>query len=205
MRVSDFSALGTRGAVGRMIARGARGRMMTRRGFVVLAGATAVASGVGIGRARAAGLAALVAELARLERDSGGRLGGALLDTHAATPVAHRCDVRDTRTPIAMLNDVNKLVLGDAVTPASRAHLVGWLVANKTGGARLRAGLPTEWRIGDKTGSGEHGTANDVGVIWPPGRAPLIVSAYLTGTDASMDQRNAIHAGIGRAVAAAPG
>ncbi len=78
-------------------------------------------------------------------------------------------------------------------------------MANKTGGARLRAGLPTQWRIGDKTGSGEHGTANDVGVIWPPGRAPLIVSAYLTGTDASMDQRNAIHAGIGRAVAAAPG
>src|SRR5258706_8271394 len=94
MRVSDFSALGTRGVVGRMIARGARGRMMTRRGFVVLAGATAVASGVGIGRARAAGLAALVAELARLERDSGGRLGVAVLDTHDGTVVAHRGDER---------------------------------------------------------------------------------------------------------------
>src|SRR5882724_5383001 len=94
MRVSDFSALNTRGAVRRMMTRGARGRMMTRRGFVVLAGATAVASGVGIGRARAAGLAALVAELARLERDSGGRLGVAVLDTHDGTVVAHRGDER---------------------------------------------------------------------------------------------------------------
>ena len=70
-----------------------------------------------------------------------------------------------------------------AVARLARA-VDGWLVANKTGDARLRAGLPADWRVGDKTGSGEHGTTNDVGVIWPPDRAPLVVTAYLTRTGA---------------------
>jgi beta-lactamase class A len=73
-------------------------------------------------------------------------------------------------------------------------------VANKTGDARLRAGLPKDWRIGDKTGSGELGTTNDVAVIWPPQRKPLIVSVYMTETETSFDDRNAAVAEIGRAV-----
>jgi beta-lactamase class A len=109
-------------------------------------------------------------------------------------------DERDTTTPTAMLNDLHRLALGDALKPASRERLVGWLLANKTGGTRLRAGLPQDWRIGDKTGSGERGTANDVGVIWPPNRPPLIVTVYLTQTEAPVERRNAMHASIGRAL-----
>ena len=74
---------------------------------------------------------------------------------------------------------------------------------SKTGDTRLKAGLPADWRSGDKTGSGDHGTANDVAVLWPPGRPPILVAAYLTGTDTPMPHRNAIHAGVGRAIASA--
>jgi len=67
----------------------------------------------------------------------------------------------------------------------------------------LRAGVPVGWRAGDKTGSGERGTTNDVGIIWPPGRPPLLVAAYLTETSRASEQRNAILAEVGRAIAAA--
>lgn len=79
-----------------------------------------------------------------------------------------------------MLEALRKTVLGTALSAASRAQLASWLVANRTGGKRLRAGVPAGWRVGDKTGSGEHNTTNDVGVIWPPGRAPVIVAVYYT-------------------------
>lgn len=112
-------------------------------------------------------------------------------------------DPRDTTTPQAMLKNLNALVLGNALSTASRQQLITWLTGNKTGAARLRAGLPAGWRIGDKTGSGEHGTANDIGVIWPSGRAPIVVTVYLTNTMASAERRNAAIAQVGRAVAKA--
>ncbi|WP_407174683.1 class A beta-lactamase [Bradyrhizobium sp. STM 3562] len=112
-------------------------------------------------------------------------------------------DLRDTTTPLAMARDLAALATGTALSPASRELLINWLVGCKTGDAKLRAGLPKTWRVGDKTGSGAHGTSNDVAVIWPPGRAPLIIAVYLTETALPDDKRNASFAAIGRAVAAA--
>ncbi|WP_409999080.1 class A beta-lactamase [Bradyrhizobium sp. SZCCHNPS1003] len=114
-------------------------------------------------------------------------------------------DSRDTTTPAAVAQTLAKLTSGNALSAASRDVLNGWLIACKTGGAKLRAGLPGEWRIGDKTGAGERGSSNDVAVIWPTGRAPVVVSSYLTETKASDDKRNAVHAAVGRAVASALG
>ncbi|HVX91981.1 MAG TPA: class A beta-lactamase [Xanthobacteraceae bacterium] len=114
-------------------------------------------------------------------------------------------DPRDTTAPAAMARDLKTLVLGSTLSSSSRKQLAAWLLGNKTGGARLRAGLPEDWRVGDKTGSGERGTANDVGVVWPPGRAPLVVAVYLTQASVSPDRRNATIAAVGRAVASALG
>jgi len=114
-------------------------------------------------------------------------------------------DPRDTTTPSAMLDDVHALVLGNALTAASREQLTKWLLDNKTGGTRMRASLPPGWRVADKTGSGERGSTNDIGVIWPIGRAPVVVTIYLTETTVSADQRNAALAAVGKAVAAALG
>jgi beta-lactamase class A len=107
-------------------------------------------------------------------------------------------DPRDTTTPLAMLGNLRQTVLGDALTNTSRAQLTAWLVANKTGDQRLRAGVPQGWRVGDKTGSGDRNTTNDIAILWPPERAPLIVTAYYTGAEASADERNAILAEVGR-------
>ena len=111
-------------------------------------------------------------------------------------------DPRDTTTPAAMTENLRKLVLGDALSAKSRAQLKAWLVANKTGDTRLRAGVPAGWIVGDKTGAGGRGTNNDVGILWPPGRAPLVVSVYLTECEASMESRNAAIAAVAKAIAA---
>jgi len=79
-------------------------------------------------------------------------------------------DERDTTTPMAMAEDAQKALLGNVLSDASRAQLEAWLVSDKVGDKRLRAGLPASWGIGDKTGSGDHGTANVVAIIRPPGR-----------------------------------
>ena len=111
-------------------------------------------------------------------------------------------DPRDTTSPAAMLSSLHSLVLGNALSAASKDQLSRWLLGNKTGDARLRAGLPSGWRMGDKTGSGGNGTTNDVGIIWPPGRAPIVVAVYLTETSRSDQQRDATLAAVGRAIAA---
>lgn len=109
-------------------------------------------------------------------------------------------DERDTTTPRAMTGHLRDLVLGDTLTPASRTRLTDWLIANRTGDRRLRAGLPKDWRVGDKTGSGP-GTTNDIAVLWPPGRAPLLVATYLTGSPQADERRSATLAAVAREIA----
>jgi beta-lactamase class A len=111
-------------------------------------------------------------------------------------------DPRDTSTPMAMLSNLRLLVLGSALSRPSRSQLTEWLVLNKTGDKRLRAGIPTGWKVGDKTGSGARGTTNDLAIIWPQQHAPVLVSVYLTGATQDDDQRNAIIAAVGKNIAA---
>lgn len=106
----------------------------------------------------------------------------------------------DTTTPWAMLGDMHKLLLGDVLSHASRERLTRWLATNKTGGDSLRAGLPPDWREGDKTGSGRTAN-NDVAILWPPRRKPLLVTAYYDNADAGVSSRKAVLAEVGRIVA----
>jgi beta-lactamase class A len=110
-------------------------------------------------------------------------------------------DKRDTTSPRAMAADMQKVLLGDTLSEASRLKLEAWLIGDKVGDKRLRAGLPSSWRIGDKTGSGERGSTNTIAIIWPPERAPLIATVYYTESSAPMDARNAIHREIGGLIA----
>jgi beta-lactamase class A len=110
-------------------------------------------------------------------------------------------DPRDTTSPRAMAEEMQKVLLGDALSDASRRQLQTWLIGDKVGDKRLRAGLPSSWRIGDKTGSGERGSTNTIAIIWPPERAPLIATVYYTESLAPMDARNAIHKEIGGLIA----
>jgi len=110
-------------------------------------------------------------------------------------------DPRDTTTPAAMVRSMERILVGDVLRPDSRRQLIDWMVANKTGDKRLRAGLPAGWRVGDKTGTGTNGTANDIAIVWPEGRAPLLVACYLTQTAEGFKQQDSIHAEVARAVA----
>ena len=110
-------------------------------------------------------------------------------------------DPRDTTTPNAMLGNLRELVLGEHLTSSSRAQLLAWLAANETGGERIRAKLPKDWGVGDKTGTGDHGTANDVAIVWPPGRGPILVAVYLTETAGDAARCNAAIASVGALVA----
>ena len=74
------------------------------------------------------------------------------------------------------------------------------MVGNTTGAAKIRAGLPADWRAGDKTGMGAHGSTNDIAILWPPSRPPLLVCAYLAESSASEAERNAALAEVGRIV-----
>lgn len=103
----------------------------------------------------------------------------------------------DTTTPRAMAHTLRALLVGDALSPASRARLLQWLLANTTGGKRLRAGLPAGWRIGEKTGTAGD-DANDIGIAFPPQRAPLIVTAYLAESVTDSATRETALASVGR-------
>ncbi|MGW0994631.1 class A beta-lactamase [Streptomyces sp. NPDC002523] len=85
-------------------------------------------------------------------------------------------DPRDTSTPRALATDLHAYFLGDALDPESRAHVIDWLRRNTTGDNLIRAGVPVGWRIGDKTGTAEYGTRNDIAIAWPPDRDPIVIA-----------------------------
>ena len=113
-------------------------------------------------------------------------------------------DLRDTTTPLAMLTSMRRLLLDDKspLSNSSRAQLTAWLVDNRTGATRLRAGLPKTWKAGDKTGAGGHGSNNDVAIIWPPGKPPLLIASYLTECKLDGPGTQGIHANVAKAITA---
>jgi beta-lactamase class A len=115
--------------------------------------------------------------------------------------VASPGDIRDTTTPNAALVTLQKLLLGAVLSHASREQLLAWLRACTTGADKLRAGLPAGWLIGDKTGSGAQNETNDVAILYPPQRSPLLVTAYYAGSSADAASRNAVLAEVGRVAA----
>ncbi len=91
-------------------------------------------------------------------------------------------DMRDTTTPRAMMLDAQKCLLADDVLGRpQREQLNAWMLGNTTGAGRIRAAVPAGWRVADKTGSGDYGTASDVAAVYPPGAAPFVVAIYFTG------------------------
>lgn len=112
-------------------------------------------------------------------------------------------DPRDTTTPSAMSDSIQRLVLGDALGAVQRDQLKTWLLGNTTSTERFLAGVPAGWKVGDKTGSGSYGSTNDVGVLWPPAGAPIVLSVYLTFPQKDAKGRNDVIASAARIAATA--
>lgn len=109
-------------------------------------------------------------------------------------------DPHDTTTPRAMAGDVQRFLLGEVLTPGSRAQLTDWMVNCQTGAKRLRGGLPKSWRIGDKTGNNGKDAVGDIAMAWPTHDGPIVIAAYTQGGKPTDAQQETVFAAIGRAV-----
>jgi beta-lactamase class A len=91
-------------------------------------------------------------------------------------------DHRDTTSPLAMAQLVNRITTGSVLSALSRERLLKWMEDTGTGARRLRAGLPASWRTGNKTGTGRtEGTTNkcnDIAITFPPTKNPVIIAAF---------------------------
>jgi beta-lactamase class A len=109
-------------------------------------------------------------------------------------------DPRDSTTPAAMLNDLRALLLGHALSDQSRGQLNDWMNRNQTGAAMIRAGVPSTWQVGDKTGRGANGVTNDIAILRPPNRPPILLAIYSAGSNAPGEARTAAIAEVARLV-----
>lgn len=105
----------------------------------------------------------------------------------------------DTTSPRAITGTVRAILLGNILSARSRDTLEGWMIATMTGKARLRAAFPNNWIAGDKTGTSAARQTNDYALVRPPGRAPLVVAAYLDAPHLGLDAREAVLREVGAA------
>ncbi|MEV5752036.1 class A beta-lactamase [Actinoallomurus sp. NPDC052308] len=89
-------------------------------------------------------------------------------------------DVRDTSTPRQFGTDLRAYTLGHVLPRPKRDLLIDWMRRNTTGDKVIRAGVPADWTVGDKTGTADYGTRNDIAVAWPPHRAPIVIAVLST-------------------------
>jgi beta-lactamase class A len=111
-------------------------------------------------------------------------------------------DPRDTTSPRAMVGLMQHILCErDALTLPSRERLLHWLRECETGKKRLRAGFPPEWKVGNKTGTGQRNAVNDVAIAVPPARAPVLVAVYASEGSAELYALEAAHVEVARLVA----
>ena len=109
-------------------------------------------------------------------------------------------DPRDTTTPNAITATLDTLLFGKALSPGAQKQLTQWMKDNKVADNLLRSELPAGWQIADRSGAGGYGSRGITAIVWPVKRAPIIVSIYITQTDASFEQRNKAIAEIGKVI-----
>nr|WP_088328130.1 class A beta-lactamase Bla1 [Bacillus cereus] len=91
-------------------------------------------------------------------------------------------DIRDTSTAKVIATNLKDFTVGNALPDDKRKVLTDWMKGNATGDKLIRAGVPTDWIVGDKSGAGSYGTRNDIAIVWPPNRSPIII-AILSSKD----------------------
>lgn len=115
-------------------------------------------------------------------------------------------DIRDTTTPQCMAQTTALYLTQGWLSPASTGRLCSWMEATPSGAGHLRAGLPGDWRAGDRSGAapalGLDHKRSDIAIAWPLGRqSALVIAAYFEGRQAGPDQRQAVLAEVGRIAA----
>ena len=101
-------------------------------------------------------------------------------------------DERDTSSPRALATDLRAFAVGDALDPDDRALLLDWMRSSTTGTGLVRAGVPAGWEVADKSGTAAYGTRNDLAVVTPPGRAPIVLAVLSTHPGADAEPADAV-------------
>ena len=113
-------------------------------------------------------------------------------------------DPRDTTTPGGMVRLLRRLLVDkNNLRTETQASVIAWMIATETGRTRLRGGLPSGWRAGDKTGTslGDHNAVTDAVIAWPPGHEPILMAGFISDSTAELAVQNAAHAEIAILVA----
>ncbi len=135
-----------------------------------------------------------VTEFARAIGDNSTRLDRNEPELNNAAPG----DERDTTTPAAMCNDLERLLMSDLLSDASRTRLERWLCDGKMGLSMIRASVPSDWIAGDKTGRSLNAAANDVAVVRPPSREPMFLAIFTLAPSATAEKRDRLVAEIAK-------
>ncbi|WP_039044254.1 class A beta-lactamase [Sporosarcina sp. ZBG7A] len=85
-------------------------------------------------------------------------------------------DSRDTSTPKALATSLEVFGISEYLPADKREIFTNWLKGSTTGDSLIRAGVPEGWEVGDKSGAGGYGTRNDIAIVWPPNREPIIIA-----------------------------
>ncbi|MCD9196859.1 class A beta-lactamase [Aeromicrobium wangtongii] len=88
----------------------------------------------------------------------------------------------DTTTPAAFTAALGRLLDGSVLSRPDRAALIDWMSNNATGDTLIRAGAPQGWDVADKSG-GAAGIRNDIAVVTPPGREPVVLTILTARND----------------------
>jgi beta-lactamase class A len=89
-------------------------------------------------------------------------------------------DIRDTSTARALASNLKTFTVDDVLSNEQRTILTDWMRENTTGDELIRSAVPKGWVVGDKTGAGDYGTRNDIAIVWPPNRDPIIIAILST-------------------------
>lgn len=105
----------------------------------------------------------------------------------------------DTTTAAAFTASLAEVVVGDVLSDDDRATLFDWMIGNATGDALIRAGAPEGWVVADKSG-GAGGMRNDIAIVLPPGRDPIVISVLTARVDPDEAYDDALVAEVARVV-----
>jgi beta-lactamase class A len=105
---------------------------------------------------------------------------------------------RDTTTPAAMGKNLQRLLMSDVLSPESRARLEGWMIRNETGLKMIRASVPADWRVADKTGRSGNGASNDIAIVRPPTGEPIFLAIYVNAPSESSEGRDILVAEVAK-------
>lgn len=108
-------------------------------------------------------------------------------------------DPSNTSTANAFAENLSRIENGEWLGEADRAQWFEWMSGNATGDTLIRAGVPEDWAVADKSGAAG-GMRNDVAVVEAPDGEPFVLVILTEKNDPEENYEDALVADVARAV-----